>query len=282
MLIFILRWLADLHNNVLCIGVGSSGMPYKWICDTKGYVSSVAMTETRPPNCWVSPDSRTYVVGIGALTIDTLRAGLQEVVKDIWKMHDRLVGKRFVSSSPEDIVDDLSNTTRGYSFLSEEPFSSRRYLCFFHIVETQKLGIIDAQGRFSWNKPAIEHYLANTAKLWRLVAYIQSFGGQISIRLRQYTEFLLVNCDRQRSLIWQAGELLALLPDSKMTHITEQHRYQAGFVHPLIAAIFLEFIGGGLREAEALLVHVLKGPEAAQIHRTYVLINNLPSIPLIH
>lgn len=257
-------------------------MPYKWICDTQNYVSSVAMTETRPPNCWVSPDSRTYVVGVGALNLDTLRSGLQEVMKDIWKMYDRLVGKRFVTCSPTDIIDDLSNHTRGYSFLSEEPFASRRHLCFFHIVEAQKLGIMDAHGRFSWNKPVIEQFLAGTATLWRLVAYAQSFGGQISFRLRQFMEFLLANCDRQRSLIWQAGDLLALLPDSKTTHITEQYRYQAGFVHPLVAAIFLELIGGGLREAEAILVQVLKGSEAAQLHRTYVLISVFLSILLIH
>lgn len=257
-------------------------MAYRWICDTQNFVSSIAMTETRPPNCWVSPDSRTYVVGVGALTLDTLRAGLQEVLKDIWKMYDRITGgKRFVSGSPEDIIDDLSNSARGYSWLSEEPYSSSRYVCFFHIVETHKLGIIDGQGRFSWNKPSIEQFLGTTAKLWRLVAYIQAFGGQISFRLRQYMEFRFANCDRQRSLIWQAGEPVTLLPDSKMTQLTEQHRFLPGFVHMMIASVFFEFLGGGLRECEALLVQVLKGAEAAQIHRTYVIISNSARIHLI-
>lgn len=229
-------------------------MSYKWVLDTQAYVSSRVYVEVRPPNCWVSEDAQTYVVGTSSLHLDTLRAGMKQLVQDMWDLYTRIAGRRFAPCAPQDIIDDLSNITRDYSFLSEAPFSTHRHDIFYHLVNSHRLCLVDSNGRVSWNIKAIEALLERCAKLWRLLTYAQSFFGQISIRLRQYMEYRLVNNDRLRSGIWQSGELLHFLPDRKASKLTQQDRTLPAFTPPQLIALWAELLGGGLREAEALLV----------------------------
>lgn len=243
-------------------------MSYKWIVETQSHVSSVAMKAILPPSCWVSEDSRTFVVGTGTLQMATLHAAIPAIIKDIWELYDQIVGRRFVSTRPEDVIDDLSDTSRGYSFASNEPFSSRRHASFFHLVDRHKLCTVDSRGRISWNNPELSNILTICAKLWRLVAYLLSLTAQISIRLQQFMELTFINGDRLRSFIWQGGEGLIMQAYGKMSQLTDEDRYMPSFIHPTVSPILLEFLGGGLREAEALFVQVLSGSEAAQIHRT--------------
>lgn len=244
-------------------------MSYKWIVEAQSHISSIAFKAVLPPSCWVSEDSLTYVVGTGTLKMATLQAAIPAITADIWKLYDRIVGgRRFVTTRPEDVIDDLSDTSRGYSFASNEPFGSSRHACFLHLVELHNLCTIDSRGRLSWNRPELHNFLTICAKLWRLVAYQLSLTAQISIRLQQFMELTFVNGDRIRSFIWQGGEALMMQGYSKTSQMTDEDRYMPAFIHPTISEILVEFLGGGLREAEALFVQVLSGAEAAQIHRT--------------
>lgn len=193
---------------------------------------------------------------------------MTRLVKDIWDLYTHIAGQRFALCVPRDVVDDLSNTDRDYSFLSEEPFASHRHDLFYHLLDKHHLCVVDSKGRVSWNTKAIEGILDRCATIWRLLSYAQSFFGQISIRLRQYMEYRLVNNDRLRSGIWQSGELLHLLPDHKSSKLTQQDRYLPAFTPPELNEIWLELLGGGLREAEALFVFVLEDAAAAHTHRT--------------
>lgn len=244
-------------------------MSYKWTRETQNHLSSIAMKAVLPPSVWVSDDSLTYVVGTGTLKMETLQAAIPTIEADIWALYDSIVGgRRFNTTRAEDVVDDLSNTSRGYSFASNEPFHSNRHSCFIHLVQQNNLCTVDSLGRASWNRPELQKILTRCAKLWRLVAYHLSLTAQISIRLQQFMEHTFVNGDRMRSFIWQAGESLMMEAYSKTSQITDEDRYVPAFIHPSTSAILLEFLGGGLREAEALFVQVLSGSEAAQVHRT--------------
>lgn len=243
-------------------------MSYKWVVETQSHVSSIAMSAILPPSCWVSDDSLTYVVGTGTLKMATLQAAIPAIEADIWALYDSIVGRRFNTTRTADVVDDLSDTSRGYSFASNEPFSSNRHACFFHLVQQHQLCTVDSLGRTSWNRPELKNFLTLCARLWRLVAYHLSLTAQISIRLQQFMELTFVNGDRMRSFIWQAGESIMMQAYSKTSQMTDEDRYMPAFIHSTTSDILLEFIGGGLREAEALFVQVLSGAEAAEIHRT--------------
>lgn len=260
--------LIAMHENIL--SMQQVGMSYKWVRDTQSHVSSVAMKELRPPSCWVSEDSLTFAVGPDSLHIDHLRQAIPKIMEDIWGLYDELVGgKRFVTIPIEDVVDDMSNTTRGYSFLSHEPFASRKHDCFHHVVQLHNLCMVDGRKRISWNLPGVDRFLHTSAKMWRLIGYVLSFTAQISIRLAQSMETTFINADRMRTFIWQCGEGLMMGGWSKSSQITDEDRYLPAFIAQLIAAILLEIIGSGLREAESLLVLAkTKDQSMAQVHRT--------------
>lgn len=257
-----------MHEKILSLH--SVGMSYKWVRDNQTHISSVAMKEVRPPNCWVSADSLTFAVGADSLHIDHLRQAIPKIMEDIWELYDELVGgRRFVSIPMKDIVDDMSNEDRDYSFLSHEPFASRKHDCFNHVVALHHLCMVDGRQRISWNHPGIDRFLFTSAKMWRLVGYLLSFTAQISIRTAQFMETTFINADRMRSFVWQCGEALLMGGWSKTSHITDEDRFLPAFIAELVAVIILELIGSGLREAESLLVLAkTKDQTKAQVHRT--------------
>lgn len=126
---------------------------------------------------------------------------------------------------------------------------------------------MDFLNRIAWNIPAIHILLACAAKLWQPPSFLLALTSQISIRLQQFMELTLVNADHMCSIIWQNGKALIMLNYSKMSQITDQDHYFPAFIHCNVSLILLEALGGGLREAEALCVHVISVAEAAQVHR---------------
>lgn len=259
--------------------MGAAGRSYKWVIDTQHMVSSMAMKEIRPPSCWVSPDSLTYTVGDGSLQMDHFRKAIATLRADAWDCYDDLVGpgKRFVTIHHSALVDDLTDSTRGHSFASREPFASHQLECFYHVVELHKLAEVDIHGRIAWNIPKINRFLDKSAKYWRLLGYLIGLTAQISIRGQQFLEHTFVNTDRMRSFIWPGGEGLVMGGYSKTSHLTEQDGYIPAFLHDMASELLVESYGGGLRITESHLVFVVTDDlTMAEVHRTLV----ISSVPL--
>lgn len=246
-------------------------MSRKFVHDAQGYITGQAHREVRPPNYWVSEDGLTYVVGRYSLTIHVLRRGIQDAYNSLEEKYKRLVGDWVPATDAHplaDIIDDLGNTTRGYSFLSESPFAEHKYDCFFRVVAFRRLGAIDSHGNFCWNKPAVLAFLKDAADLWVDFGWLLSLTGQISTRLTQFMEVTFCNADHLRSFIFQAGELILLPRNHKPGHMTERDACTPGFVPFCLIRLFVRFYGGGLREAEALFTFFLTAGDAAELHRT--------------
>lgn len=245
-------------------------MSFKFLFDVQRYVSTIAHTEVRPPNLYVSEDALMYTVGRSTLTMDVIRRGIQDAYSELDSLLHELVGDFTIDISLEDLVDDMSNTTRGYSFLSEQPFSSAKHQCFMRVVKDKKLAVIDAAGNFAWNKPACRRWLLTATKFWRTVAWLLCVTAQVSTRLTQSMETTFCNADHLRSIIVQCGEMLLLLRNHKAGHLTERDNYLPGFIPPILARIIMRAVLIGLREAEAVIIYHEHGREAAEIHRTSV------------
>lgn len=166
------------------------------------------------------------------------------------------------------MVDDISNTTRGYSFLSEEPFASSKHTCFLHVVKTKRLTMLDSNGRLVWNKPATKQWLLTESKYWRIIRWLLTFTGRISTRLAQEMENTMCNDDNLRSLIIQCGEMLNMGRNHKTGHILEQDAFDPAFVPSTLAGYIVQGLAGGIRETAAIMIHHEVGAEGAEIHRT--------------
>lgn len=243
-------------------------MGYKYLYDVQRLVSTIAKTEVRPPNYWVSKDSLTYTVGRCSLHIDDLRRGIKDAYEQLGVLLKELVGDLHVDVDMKDVVDDISNTTRGYSFSSESPFAERQHQLFLRVVKEKKLGVVDAEGNFIWNKPAMRGWLLVAAKFWNTVAWLLVITAQVSTRMTQNMETTFCNDDHLRSIIIQGQEMILLLRNHKSSHLTERDSCTPSFVPPILAHYILQARLLGLREAEAIMVYHECGPEAAEIHRT--------------
>lgn len=244
-------------------------MGYKFLFDVQRYVSAIAHTELRPPNCWVSDDALTYTIGRSSLTMATVRRGIQDAYEELETLLKDLTGNRRVDVRLEDIVDDLSNTTRGYSFASEEPFASNMHSLFLQVVKEQKLCLLDAKGNVIWNRPATRRWLNKTGKYWRIVSWLLAITAQVSTRLTQDMETTFVNGDHLRSIIIQAGEMILMLRYHKSSHGNGDKAIPA-FVARRLAELIVQPILMGLRYTEGIFIHYEVGREEAELHRTYV------------
>lgn len=242
-------------------------MGYKYLFDVQRLVSGIAHTEVRPPNCWVSGDAMTYTVGRSSLGISTARRGIQDAYAELGALLQELTGNRSVDVQLEDIVDDLSNTTRGYSFTSEGPYASTKHSLFMHIVKDKKLAILDGEGNLVWNRPATRQWLLKAAKFWRIVAWLLAITCQVSTRLAQNMETTFINGDHLRSIIIQAGEMILLLRNHKASHSTGRDKCLPTFVPRILAEIIVQARLLGLRDAEAILIYYEVGRDEAELHR---------------
>lgn len=81
-------------------------------------------------------------------------------------------------------------------------------------------------------------------------------------------EITLCNNDHLRTIFIQAGEMVLFPRYHKTGHAMERDACQPGFGPEVLANLYVELYGGGLREAEALLTFFLYGAQAAEIQRT--------------
>jgi hypothetical protein len=67
---------------------------------------------------------------------------------------------------PEQVKDDLTNTTCGYLLASEEPFYKKCHTVFFYLVDYYDLAMVDNAGRVTWNIPRIKELLRRSLCVW--------------------------------------------------------------------------------------------------------------------
>lgn len=237
--------------------------------DMQKFASSIACTQVKEPNVFLSPDFGSITIGVHHMELDSLRNGIKELLNDVEKHYTTLTkGNKLLKEFPDNLIDDLTNTTRGYSFLSEEPFEQKAHCLFYFFVEEYSLAMVDNDGRIGWNIPQIKEFLRNSLKAWEPLYHLLFITTHISSRGTQFIDHQITNADRHRNLFAQLGEMFLLTTYSKTTSATDHDSCTPGFLPNQVAYWLLEFLGGGLRNAESILAGIVYGKEVEQIYRT--------------
>lgn len=233
------------------------------------YASSLAFNQVKEPNVYVDPDVKSITIGTQTMEMDKLREGMQVILGDFKKRYSALTDDNVVlKRMPDHVKDDHTNTTRGYSFLSEEPFYQKRHSLFFFLVDYYNLAMVDNEGRLSWNIPGIKELLRRTSRVWEPLYHLLYITTHISCRGTQFIDHQVCNADRNRNLFVGGNEMFILTGYSKKTGITDRDSCTPGFVPKDVSFWVLELLGGGLRTAEAILDGVAYGEEAEHLYRT--------------
>jgi hypothetical protein len=203
------------------------------------------------------------------MQLKNLRDGINELFNEVERRYTTLTkGNRIVKATPDDIIDDLTNTTRGYSFLSEEPFKQKAHSLFYFLVEEYGLAMVDSDGRIGWNIPQIKEFLRRSSYVWEPLYHLLFITTHISSRGTQFIDHQITNADRHRNLFVQLGEMFLLTTYSKTTSVTNHDSCTPGFLPKQVAYWVLEFLGGGLRNAESILAGIAYGKEVEHVYRT--------------
>jgi len=237
--------------------------------DMQKFASSIAYSQVKEPNVYVSADFRSITIGVHTMQLDDLRNGIKDLLNEVEIRYTAFTkGNRFIDAMPDDLTDDLTDTTRGYSFLSEDRFKQKQHSLFYFLVEQYDLAMVDNTGRIGWNVPQIKELLRDSLHVWAPLIHLLYITTHISSRGTQFIDHQITNADRHRNLFVQLDEMFLLTTYSKTTSVTDHDSCTPGFLPKQVAYWLLEFLGGGLRNAESILAGIAYGPEAEHIYRT--------------
>ncbi|KAG0691933.1 hypothetical protein DFH29DRAFT_1009785 [Suillus ampliporus] len=258
--------IARVHEKVLSLGRPTT---FNMIYEMQQYASSLAFNQTQEAKVFVDPDFKWITIGLGTMHLDKLREGIQDLMRDMTSRYRALTqSDNVVTKMPDQVKDDLTNATRGYSFMSEKPFFEKRHSLLLFLVEQYDLAMVDNAGRIAWNIPAVKELLRRTLLIWEPAYHLLYITTHISSRGTQFIDHQISNADRHRNLFMQGAEMFLLTGYSKKTSITDRDSCTPGFVPKDLAFWVLELLGGGLRTAEAILAGVAYGKDAEHLYRT--------------
>jgi len=231
----------------------------------------LALSQTQEPKVFVDPEYKWISIGKERMYMEKLRSGIQELLNDLESRYLQLTrGNLIVKHAPDDFDDDLNNTNRSYSFVCEEPFHSKRNSLFLYLVEEYNLAFVDGAGSLSWNIPKVKDLLAVSSQVWEPLYHLLYLTSHISTRGTQFIEHQIANADRHRNFFVQGGEVFILTGYSKKTNTSGLDSCIPGFLPKPVAKWVLELVGGGLRNAEAILGGIAYGEESEHFYKTCV------------
>jgi hypothetical protein len=260
------RRVERVYEKVLRVGRPTT---FDMLFRMQQFASSLAFNQTQEPKVFVAPDFTWISIGLERMRFDRLRKGIRELIDTLSLRYNELTkNSRTKRLKLEDLKDDLANSTRGYSFISEEPFCNEHHSLLVFLVTEWNLAIIDGAGRISWNIPEIKEFLRRTLRVWEPLYHLLYVTTHISTRSTQFLEHQICNAERNRNLFVQGNEMFILTGYSKTSSITDRYACTPGFIPEEVATWVLELLEGGLRTAEAILAGVAYGREAEHQYRT--------------
>ncbi|KAG0692522.1 hypothetical protein DFH29DRAFT_882371 [Suillus ampliporus] len=260
--------VARVHERVLSLGRPTT---FNMLYEMQQYASSLAFSQTQEPKVFVDPDFKWISIGKEKMVFDKLRGGIRELINTAKLRYAALTDNNTIlTQMPDHVKDDLTNTTRGYSFASEDLFHKKRHSLFLFLVEEHGLAMVDNEGRIAWNIPAIKDFLRRSLRAWEPLYHLLYVTTHISCRGTQFVDHQISNADRHRNIFMQGQEMFILTGYSKKTSLTDRDSCIPGFVPQDVMLLTLEMLGGGLRTAESILAGVAYGKEAEHAYRTYL------------
>jgi len=243
------------------------------IWELQQFASSLAYGQLKDPDVFVDPQYAWISIHGKTLHLERLRRGMQDLLREVKDSFIVLSGDA-AWPAPHDnpIVENLSNTQRGYCFLEEVPFCERKHDLFLSTVEKHKLGTWTPAGTCIWNELAIRKFLDRADAVWGHLIHALYVGLQLSIRVTQLLQLQIRNADRPRNFVFQGKECMVINRYSKTTNAKGKDGCIPAFLSAALTEIFLVLLGSGFREAQALLAGVVYGSEARWHYRTYVFI----------
>lgn len=256
------------------LGTSSLG-PFNTVCEMQAFASTISKHQVNAPQItWSRERDKVYYKG-NCLKVDALRKGLQDMMKDVSSQMDEIEnGKPIAYSIPEDLIDDMSNTSDGYTWLNGARFTDEDAL-LKTLLEDEELGLLqlDSAGKPTWNTIKARRILSKLSKINRMLSVLLHIVPGQPSRGTEHVDVKIRNCWRQRNLFWHDGRLWFVMQYTKTTNVTG-HDMFLPIMLPENLSKLLERYLLVFRPLERVLGHVLHGKKALENYTNYLFVED--------
>jgi hypothetical protein len=256
----------DVHEEALALGLNA---PYNSIFELQQFTSSLSFNQIRTPKLFWSDTMDRVTISGETLVLSKFRSGIQDLIKDTWALMDTLTGgKRFATALPENMRDDLPNTTRGYSWLDHGPFTQvpHAYLSYLMQNSSWEFAFVNDTGGLSWNVAALFEIMDKFAQVnARLMVLNYLFSDN---RGTQLADEQIRNAFQPRNLYFALKSMFWLTRRTKTSNLTGTDACIPTFIPEVVEELMVEYLAGGMRDVEEAFAHVLYCAESAALYHT--------------
>ncbi|KAF8062577.1 hypothetical protein FPV67DRAFT_1421983, partial [Lyophyllum atratum] len=257
--------LRSLQHRATTITQTTMGLPRVWWRDRKTYQSMLYEGHH-----------------IDFADIQKLFVALECATVQTWE-HDILCGLD-ISVSYKELLDDLTNTTVGYSFISDtrNPFCQDRNLLFTAILKDATLrqrfiAEVDEHGKPIWNQMALKAWLFNYSKFEGLLLVRGEMLGGAPGRMTELTAMTYRNIptSTHRNFVGFALYLAMLVMYHKGTSMTQSEKLVPHAFDAVTADLIIQDLAIARPFAElAAVICYPASPSVHQVYRDHLFVNN--------
>ncbi|KAJ6467177.1 hypothetical protein C8R47DRAFT_931389, partial [Mycena vitilis] len=248
--------------------------PFNSVTDIQRWASSIAINTVRPPSTLVSPDGMTITHGGATLRVADYRAGLKHALQDLTlQLGELLFGFSVPLDMPENLVDDWSNSTRGYSFVNNHDFIPSDSF-FQHLLRSKDadLTYTDPDGRLCFKQPSINRIVGMDTKFMANLGPATASTSSIS-RIAEFLDGKIKNATRERTLMANGGDLWLVTRRRKWENLVKHAVFDPHLVPEPMRDILLRYVLI-FRPALVRLLRIAKQEKDAMLYDEYLWVHN--------
>lgn len=279
------RRISDLVKDIQCWFTDGEESPFNTVCTLQHLASSFARAEQSMPKIWWIRDDGTEMEWLGdSIKLDNIQEMIASMSREMVEHFQTkiLLGKD-IRVPYERLTEDMSNTTVGYSFLTDHRNPFIELNCRTLLLDTihndkhlLKRFTMLRNNKREWNIGALISWLHDYAilNLWSLVRCELLGGGPARGTELTAMIFKSTPLQKQRNLSFVNKHLVMIRTYSKTTAISGRDRFITHSCDSLYSDIKIQDLAIARPFAEiAASICFPSKPEIVDLYRTHVWVN---------
>jgi hypothetical protein len=246
--------------------------PYNTIQELQTFASCLAIVEPRPAKIVLSDDLQTLTVNGKPLSLQQWRSGTQRAMQDMEDLIMKVLkGKEIPFTIPDDIMDDMTDTTMGYSWLNNAKFTeddNPLLKCYLNDPDSP-IGYQSADGHFHFHVDHIMPIMETMAQINKLHCFLSNQVNSQAIRGTSLADLRLQNAHRHRNHHKANGETHHIIQYTKTTNNREMDIYLPVLMNPVMRRLDDMYLIL-LRPLEKQLAFALWGEDAKMMYEEFM------------
>lgn len=245
--------------------------PFNTLLEYQQFISALAYSDAPPPTTTLSPDAKCVSYKDKTMHLDNWTLGMRQAFNDATALaKDLCGGLEFDINIPNDLVDDMSNTTYGYSWINMATFIPPHIL-MHHLMSnpTTSPCYITQDGHLAWNTGHQQAWMVKASKLNLLFACLHHTVDGQPCRISELLDFRISNGIRGRNVFHDHGAEWLVARRVKPESLVQHEEFIPVKLAPEMATLFRIYLLL-IRPVEIDFARRLWGQQAADLYNEYL------------